>query len=175
MTLPRDRENPSFRNETLIHRYVKSPVFSEETLEVAGYEVRNLWEDEDQNRWIRIHQQAFSIKIPWNPRRFVHEFCHKPWWNSSRMWFVIDQSTGQAVGTVTLGEQGELEERCGTVQWLAILPAYHRRGLGRLLMNTLENEAHRLGYARLELETLGSWVAANRFYQESGWRRMDCE
>jgi GNAT superfamily N-acetyltransferase len=103
----------------------------------------------------------------------MREFCHKMWWDSSRMWFAFDLATNEAVGTICLGENSSTKHPCGTVQWLAVLPAYRRRGIARLLLHRLEHEALRRGYSRLELDTLDQWQAAHRLYLDMGFKPID--
>ena len=86
------------------------------------------------------------------------------------MLLAIDSTAGEAVGTVTLGEKKSDETAVGTLAWLAVLPEYRRRGIGRLLATRLEVLAMQLRYQRLELETLSEWVAANRLYVAMGWQ-----
>jgi len=89
------------------------------------------------------------------------------------MLFAIDRATHASIGTVTLGEKSSQETALGVVCWLAVTPSRQRCGVGRLLMSRVESLARRFRYDRLELETLASWTAANRFYETEGWQRID--
>ncbi len=82
-------------------------------------------------------------------------------------WVAID-GRGEAVGAVGLGEF-DIEERRDTSPWVMgmIVRADRRsRGIGALLLTTLESWAHAQGYQR-------AWVATGRaadFYRKCGWQ-----
>lgn len=52
-------------------------------------------------------------------------------------------------------------------------PAARGRGLGKLLAETLLQDAARLGFRRVYLETLDSMTAANRLYQKLGFEKLE--
>jgi GNAT superfamily N-acetyltransferase len=55
------------------------------------------------------------------------------------------------------------------VHWLAVLPGWRRRGVGRYLMSVLEARAWELGYREVWLETHAAWAEAVRLYQALGY------
>lgn len=58
------------------------------------------------------------------------------------------------------------------VQRIYVSEAYHRRGIGRLLMDKAIAEAKALGYDKLWLGVLHDDKRANAFYERMGYRRV---
>ena len=56
------------------------------------------------------------------------------------------------------------------VHWLAVLPGWRRRGIGRLLLSRLHQDCWDAGYRQVWLETHAAWQAAVRLYRELGYR-----
>jgi ribosomal protein S18 acetylase RimI-like enzyme len=50
--------------------------------------------------------------------------------------------------------------------------AYRRRGIGRQVLETLEQQARALGYRRLSLETGNRQRPAIALYERAGYRRI---
>ncbi|WP_258606630.1 GNAT family N-acetyltransferase [Mesorhizobium sp. AR10] len=70
---------------------------------------------------------------------------------------------GAPVGTARLDVAGP---RLGIVRLVAIEPNLQRRGLGRILMQEVENYARGFGLERLEVNAAKE---AEGFYQSLGW------
>jgi ribosomal protein S18 acetylase RimI-like enzyme len=58
------------------------------------------------------------------------------------------------------------------VHWLAVMPGFRRRGIGRLLLARLHQSCWDDGYRHVWLETHARWEAAVRLYQELGYREV---
>ncbi len=131
---------------------------------------------EDALTWLAIRNQVFAAQTagarPWTEADFQREFLDKPWWRPEWMWFAEaqDPSTGEflAVGAVAMKEVSP--PKAGAVQWLAVLPEWRRRRVGRGLMAVLETAAGEAGIRTLTAETLSEWEAATRFYRSLGFR-----
>lgn len=80
---------------------------------------------------------------------------------------------GFPIGTVTLALRGEGASATPVVHWLAVLPAWRRQGVGRLLLAHLERRAWQLGYRRVALETHAAWTAAVHLYEQAGYRAAE--
>ncbi len=80
--------------------------------------------------------EEFTVR-DWSRADFEREFLEKSWWCAERMW-LAESDDGVLVGTVTLAERGAGTEARPAVHWLAVLPAWRRRGVGSLLMAALE-------------------------------------
>ncbi len=57
----------------------------------------------------------------------------------------------------------------GEIKRMYVEPAARGRGLGRVLLAALEDQAHRLGYERLWLETGTAQPEALSLYETAGW------
>jgi GNAT superfamily N-acetyltransferase len=132
--------------------------------------VRTFGGEADIDRWLELRARAFADQKPavraWTRHDFEAEFLAKPWWSHERMWFAETQAT---VGSVTLAIRGRPPDELPVVHWLMVLPDWRRRGLGRLLVRTLEAACWRTGYRQVGLETHVHWSEANAFYRALGY------
>ncbi len=111
-------------------------------LSVPGVALRHFAGPEDVELWLELRRRAFARERfgvrDWNAADFAREFLDKPWWQPDRMWFAVpaDSSLSQpsVVGTVTLARRASDKEAKPVVHWLAVLPSWRRRNIGRLLM-----------------------------------------
>ena len=74
---------------------------------------------------------------------------------------------------MALAFRGEGTEAKPAVHWLAVLPPWRRRGVGRLLMAELHQRCWDLGYRQIWLETHVRWTGAARLYEELGYRPVE--
>jgi GNAT superfamily N-acetyltransferase len=139
-----------------------------------GFEVRTFCDEADVDLWLRIREESLLGLIapgrPWTESDFHREFISKPWWRPEHMWFAerTDPDGRQAVGAVALAIH-ESPQRVATIQWLMVRPEYRRRGIGRLLITTLEAAAWDAGCRTVTADTLTAWEAAMRLYQALGY------
>ncbi|CAN7552352.1 GNAT family N-acetyltransferase [Rossellomorea sp. LjRoot5] len=56
---------------------------------------------------------------------------------------------------------------------MSVLSSYRKRGLGRFMLEHLENKARSLGAHRLILETNKQWADAIKFYKNNGFTYME--
>jgi ribosomal protein S18 acetylase RimI-like enzyme len=77
---------------------------------------------------------------------------------------------GNAIGCVALRP---LDDRCCEMKRLFVAPAGRGLGLGRALASAIVDEAKRLGYAEMRLDTLPSMQAAISLYKELGFVTID--
>ena len=158
---------------------------------VPGVELRPFRDEGDIDRWLEIRHKAFSRQRlgvrSWTRADFRREFLDKPWWQPEMMWFAEapmlrgtappGEHDRRSVGTValTLREAGsgavtDHQKICLAIHWLAVLPGWRRRGIGRLLVQSAERRCWELGYRRIGLETHRAWREAVALYEQLGYR-----
>jgi GNAT superfamily N-acetyltransferase len=141
--------------------------------------VRTYHGTEDIDEWLEIRQWAFARERVgvgrWTREDFKREFLAKPWWSPEHMWFAVarEPASGaeKAVGTVTLARRGMGPDSRPVIHWLAVLPAWRRRGVGQLLVRTLEIACWEAGDREILLETHASWEKATALYEALGYVR----
>lgn len=158
---------------------------------VAGVTLRTYCDASDITPWLALRDRAFAKQKlgvrAWSTDDFAQEFLTKPWWRPERMWLAEttvaapllpggqnyseprEQAGPRLVGTVTLAMRGDGPTARPVVHWLMVDPRYRRQGIGRLLMQTLEQTAYGLGHRQVWLETHAAWNAAARLYEQMGY------
>ncbi len=68
---------------------------------------------------------------------------------------------------------GGFDGRSGMVYHLAVEAAFRKKGLGALLMQELEKRMKAIGCIRSYLLVTRDNLEAIRFYENTGWERMD--
>ncbi len=166
---------------------------------VPGVEVRHFRGPEDIAAWIELRNRAFARETvgvrQWDESDFRAEILDKPWWSPDRLWFAVatpepgDPSSAasqsenlplakvgnpslacQVVGAVVLADRGLADKAQAAIHWLIVLPGWRRRGVGQLLIETLEARAWELGHRRVVLETHAAWRSAGRLYERLGYQ-----
>lgn len=132
----------------------------------------------DIDRWLEIRERAFARERVgvgrWTHADFEREFLAKPWWSPEHLWFAVPAESNAAeriVGTVTLARRGIGATSRPVIHWLAVLPAWRRQGVGRLLVRTLEIACWDAGEREILLETHAAWEKAARLYESLGYGR----
>ena len=143
---------------------------------VVGIRLRNFAGNADIAAWLELRSRAFARQKlgvgGWSANDFEREFLSKPWWQPKCMWFaetVEAELPSIIVGTVTLARRGLPPQDKPVVHWLAVLPRLRARGIGRLLMDTLEAAVWDDGERQIWLETHEAWAEAGRLYAARGY------
>jgi GNAT superfamily N-acetyltransferase len=147
---------------------------------LPGIAVRQFAGDRDIPLWLELRNRAFARARPgvlsWDEADFAREMLERPWWSPDRVWFAMADEPGAdqplAVGTVALTARETAASSLVAVHWLAVLPAWRRRGVARQLMAALEERAWALGHREIFLETHAGWTAAQRFYESLGYQQI---
>lgn len=84
--------------------------------------------------------------------------------------FLVATVGGEAAGCIALAP---LADNTGEVKRMFVTPSLRRRGVGAALLAALEEEARRLGYRRLRLETGDQQPEAVALYAQAGYARID--
>jgi ribosomal protein S18 acetylase RimI-like enzyme len=84
---------------------------------------------------------------------------------------LVAELDGALAGYAKLGQSVQLasHEHVLDLTGLAVAPAYHRRGVGRLLVEATVTEARRRGARKLALRVLAPNLAARRLYRVCGF------
>jgi GNAT superfamily N-acetyltransferase len=65
-----------------------------------------------------------------------------------------------------------LDTNVGELQRMYVVPAFRGKGIGRSIANRLIDDARRIGYRRLRLESLEFLEAAHALYRSLGFRQI---
>lgn len=125
----------------------------------------------DARLWLDIHS-ATGVYDPVAPDLFDHEFGEQHEDLALRQLYATTPD-GRAVGTATawFPEPGR-DPRLGRVHWVAVVPEYQRRGIGRWLTGEVVRLLGQLDYERVYLSTADSNDAAIGLYLSLGFRPL---
>ncbi len=84
--------------------------------------------------------------------------------------FLARDAAGAPLGCV--GLRPLPDEACCEMKRLFLLPAARGLGLGRALTGAVIDQARRIGYRELRLDTLASMTAAQALYASMGFKRI---
>jgi mycothiol synthase len=131
----------------------------------------------DVGSWLELRRQAFADEQPvpghWTEDDFAREFVRQPWWNPERLWLVEESARdghGEIIGTVTVAVRDVSRGPRASIHWLAVLPSWRKRGIGRLLVATAELAAWHSGCRDVHLETHSGWRSAVALYRALGYK-----
>ena len=104
--------------------------------------------------------------LPESTENYIQDARELPLWAAKR--------NNEAIGFVTLTASSE---DCGDVHCMGVKKAYHRQGIGRLLMDALVKEA-RTQYAYLQVKTVdeGHYKEYDQtiaFYKKYGFKKLE--
>jgi GNAT superfamily N-acetyltransferase len=85
--------------------------------------------------------------------------------------FLVIWSKGEGVGC---GAIKTMDERTAHIKRVFVTPKMRRKGLGRLIMKSLEAKAVELGYSIIFLETADKQFEALEMYRSLGYQRVPC-
>ena len=75
---------------------------------------------------------------------------------------------------IACGGVGRWDETTGELRRMYVLPAHRGRGLGRAILERLEDAGRELGYTRMHLETGNEAPEALGLYTSSGYEPIPC-
>ena len=84
--------------------------------------------------------------------------------------FLLAQSKGRATGCIALAQ---LDPRTAEIKRLWVAPEARGRGLARRLMHRAGDEARRMGYTALKLDTNAALTEALALYAAEGWQPVE--
>lgn len=126
------------------------------------------YEAQYQNRLF----QFLEICLPQSGRKFEPNGRHKMYNNVpgyfEHFWCLFDGE--DMIGTAALKKLDS--GRC-ELKALYLLEKYHKKGLGRRLLNTAIQKAQQDGYEEMYLDTLSSSKKAIRLYEKTGFVKTE--
>ncbi len=141
----------------------------------AGILLRPFEESTDVAGWLRLREVAFAATLPgvgkWTEHDFAREMTGKSWWRPDHTWLAVEGKQRESmVGTVTSIVRSRKGVLVADVHWLMVHPTWRGRGIGRCLLEQLEQAMWNEGVARVRVETHRGWEAALHLYQRLGYR-----
>lgn len=109
--------------------------------------------------------EAAGLTRPWNDP-------HKDIARKLRVqpeWFLVAALGGEIVGSVMTGYDGHR----GWVNYLAVMSAYRRTGVGRALLSEVERVLGEAGCPKINMQIRGTNDTAMGFYQALGYTTDD--
>ncbi len=135
-----------------------------------GFAVR-WFQPGDQAHWLRIHQLA----DPWNtitPELFEQQFGSDTVELARRQCYLVSPQDA-VVGTASAWFSDTFQGGgWGRVHWVAILPEYQGRGLGKVLLSVVCQRLRELGHRRAYLTTSSARLAAIGLYLKFGFEPL---
>jgi len=86
---------------------------------------------------------------------------------------VFDDDDGDGGRAVAGGGLKRLDDQACEIKRMYVVPAARGRGLGRVLLEALEDEARRLGYRVARLDTGPEQPGAQRMYERAGYAAIE--
>lgn len=111
-----------------------------------------------------IDQKCFPPGVSYSRQELAAYIAHR----SARTWVAEDQ--GSIVGFVVASRD---PVRVGHIITIDVLEGFRRQGTGTRLMDVAEDWARKAGLQLIYLETAEDNLAAHRFYEARGYRKVD--
>lgn len=142
--------------------------------------IRTFLGPEDVPIWLEIRRQAFARQTlgvrAWSERDFSAEFLERSGWRPELLWFAEWQDSPSRVtpaGTIGVAWRRLPPHGQPALHWLAVAPAFRRRGIGSALVATAEAACWDLGCRQVWLETHTAWGEAAALYERLGYQGID--
>ncbi len=99
------------------------------------------------------------------------------WFLQPRVSTVIGSMNGSSAGfaILQLAEKGKWHSSTGELLALAVIPEYHRQGIGGALLEYVEKMASQVGLNKIRLHTAVDNMAARNLFEKAGYRRVGSE
>lgn len=86
--------------------------------------------------------------------------------------FYVNEENGKIVAAIGLDKDFPVHNSCGII-FLAVLKEEHGKGIGRELVQFIENKAKKLGSERIFLYTADDNLDAQKFYGKLGYEKIN--
>lgn len=138
----------------------------------------------DKDKDSSVVRELFREYLDWGNTRLYEEFGvafdtpelvessmqHLDWFMPPAGRLLLGIVDGEPMGIACLKA---LEPGIGEVKRMYVRPQARNRGLGRALLNRLLEEARRIGYESLRLDSARFMTDAHRLYVSSGFREIE--
>jgi len=122
------------------------------------------YDEVDEEAVIRLWK-ACRLVVPWNdPAKDIERKL-----TVQREWFLVGLQEGQLIATIMIGYEGHR----GWVNYLAVDPAYRKKGIGKQLMDEAERLLKAFGCPKLQLQVRTSNHGVIAFYRRIGYQPDD--
>ena len=133
----------------------------------AGFGVRPM-RMEEAGVWTEVQRDAERLQVIADDL-FARQFGDDPPGIAQRC-FLVTAPDGSAVGTISAWYGGTgYGPDWGRIHWVAIRPAYQKRGLGRAALTAAMNRLAALGHERAWLATSTARLPALKLYLDFGF------
>jgi len=136
----------------------------------APYAIRP-YQADDETAWTQIHIHSDDLN-PITPELFSQQFGSDPGLLRARQLYLVNEP-GLPIGTGTAWFNPDFQGRnFGRVHWLAIVPEYQGRGLGKALLSLICRRLVELGHEEAYLTTSFQRIKAIRLYLNFGFKPL---
>lgn len=115
--------------------------------------IRNFVEEEDEQVWIRIHNEAYREYEDFRPTNLKDMEVQKKSPNFDPTGMFIAELDGQPVGAVNAYIERSREDKIGFIRSLGVIPEFRRRGIGRRLVEKALESLKERG-----MESAQTWI-----------------
>jgi len=122
------------------------------------------FQPEDEKALIELWQQCSLVRPVNNPHRDIQRKLHV-----HPEWFLVGILDGQIVASVMAGYEGHR----GWLNYVAVAPAFQRRGLGRAIIVEAERLLGEAGCPKVNLQVRSANSSAIDFYRAIGYAMDD--
>ena len=122
----------------------------------------------DDGEFIHILKEAFVGAPEWTTEDLKREYLDSPHFAGDRLLFAV--CDGKPVGTATAWTGHHEGREVAGLDWVAVLPTYQRRGIGRALSIQALHFMQTHGYEEVVLDTREWLASAVRLYHRLGFR-----
>jgi GNAT superfamily N-acetyltransferase len=133
-----------------------------------SYVKKRLFVPGDEKLWIKI-QTASDKDNTFNIQRFQDTLLNDYDSIAQRQYYLFNENK-QPIGTGTAWyADNKIDSSCGLVHWVAILPEFQGKGLGKALVALLLNRMSQLVHILAKVNTYTSKITAINMYLKFGF------
>lgn len=133
----------------------------------SGFTIRPLRGANEAGLWTEVQRDAEPF-LPIIDGLFAQQFGSNDTQIATRCFFVANE-TRHAVGTISAWVGGADRPDWGRIHWVAVRPAFQRRGLARAALSFALDRLRALGHTRAYLHTSTNRLGALKLYLDAGF------